>query len=177
MITGIIISTPLIDFYYSFRLFNNIMFISITEKLQYGNENILSNLYYSFYHTEFIYERTWYDLYQLSFYTSKPVNNNTEMIVDSFWCLTHKSIPKIVSPIKYINYDKPLNKLLYKPSNVMIISIIDCITSSIFYDTEVIEEIVDTVKLYHNLVLFVCYAEITLKLNTNCTELILKHCY
>ena len=42
MITGIIISTPLIDFYYSFRLFNNIMFINITEKLQYGNEDILS---------------------------------------------------------------------------------------------------------------------------------------
>ena len=177
MITGIIISTPLIDFYYSFRLFNNIMFISITEKLQYGNEDILSNLYYSFYHTEFIYERTWYDLYQLSSYTSKPFNNNTEIIVDSFCILTHKSIPNIVSPIKYIDYDKPLNKLLYKPSNVMIISLIDCITSSIFYDTEVIEEIVDTVKLYHNLVLFVCYAEITLKLNTNCTELILKYCY
>tara|TARA_Y100000389_G_C17157140_1_gene362523 strand:+ start:22 stop:555 length:534 start_codon:yes stop_codon:yes gene_type:complete len=177
MITGIIISTPLIDFYYSFRLFNNIMFINITKKLQYGNKDILSKLYYSFYYTEFIYEKTWYDLYKLSFYTSKPINNNTEMIVDSFWCLTHKTFAKIVNPIKFINYDKPLNKLLYKPSNCMIINLIHCITSSITYDIEIIEDVVDTVKLYHNLVLFICYVEITLKFNTNCTELILKYCF
>ena len=59
----------------------------------------------------------------------------------------------------------------------MIINLIDCITSTITYDIEIIEDVVDTVKLYHNLVLFICYVEITLKFNTNCTELILQYCF
>ena len=45
MISAIIIETPLVDFYYSFKHHNNIMFVEITEKLLY-TEHIFTKLYY-----------------------------------------------------------------------------------------------------------------------------------
>ena len=88
MISAIIIETPLVDFYYSFKHHNNIMFVEITEKLLY-TEHIFTKLYYCLY-DEFITKTNWFDFYKLSLINSKPINNNTEMIVNVFWCLYNK---------------------------------------------------------------------------------------
>ena len=175
MISGIIISTPLIDFYYSFRIYNNIMFIEITEKLSY-NQHTTTKLYHCLYN-EFIQQEKWFYLYNLSLFTSRPIYNNTKMIVDIFWCLMYKHKYEYIKPIESFHYDNDLKTLLYKPSHIMNDCLITCIINSFINDIDVIEDIINTVGLYHKLFIFVFYAEIELKLNTNCIEYILAHCF
>jgi hypothetical protein len=175
MISAVIISTPLIDFYYSFRLYNNIMFIEITERLSY-NQHTTTKLYHCFYN-DFIQQEKWFYLYNLSLFTSRPTNNNTKIVVDIFWCLMYKQKYKYIKPIESFHYDNDLKTLLYKPSDIMNNCLITCIINSLTNDIDVIEDIINTVGLYHKLITFVFYAEIELKLNTNCIEYILAHCF
>jgi len=175
MISAVIISTPLINFYYSFRLYNNIMFIEITEKLS-SNQYTTTKLYHCLYN-DFIQQEKWFHLYNLSLFTSKPTNNNTKMIVDIFWCLMYKQKIEYHKPIESFHYDNHLNTLLYKPSDIMTNCLINCIINSLTNDINVIEDIINTVGIYHKLFIFVFYAEIELKLNTNCIEYILTYCF
>ena len=82
-----------------------------------------------------------------------------------------------IKPIESFHYDNELKRLLYKPSDIMNNCLITCIINSLSNDIDVIEDIIDNVALYHKLLTFVFYAEIELKLNTNCIEYILAHCF
>tara|TARA_B100001996_G_C18613919_1_gene574896 strand:+ start:231 stop:758 length:528 start_codon:yes stop_codon:yes gene_type:complete len=175
MNSAIIIETPLVEFYYSFKHHNNIMFVEITEKLLY-TEHIFTKLYYCMYN-EFITKTNWFDFYKLSLISSKPINNNTEMIVNVFWCLYNKVEPKCISVIKESHCANNLKFFIYKPTTIMINGIINCIINYIINNILIIEDVIDTVSIYHKLVIFCIYAEKTLKINTNCIELILKECY
>tara|TARA_B100000497_G_scaffold49834_1_gene57386 strand:- start:71 stop:598 length:528 start_codon:yes stop_codon:yes gene_type:complete len=175
MISAIIIETPLVDFYYSFKHHNNIMFVEITETLLY-TEHIFTKLYYCLY-DEFITKTNWFDFYKLSLINSKPINNNTEIIVNVFWCLYNKVKPKCIEAITELHCANNLKFCINNPTTIMINELISCILKSINNDILIVEDIIDTVAIYHKLVIFCIYAEKTLKINTNCIELILNKCY
>ena len=175
MISAIIIETPLVEFYYSFKHHNNIMFVEITEKLLY-TEHIFTKLYYCIY-SEFITKTNWFDFYNLSLICSQPINNKTEMIVNVFWCIYNKVKPKRIKAITELHCANNLKFFIYNPTTMMINGLINCIISSINNDIVVVEDIVYVVGLYHKLVIFCIYAEKTIGLNTNCIELILGECY
>ena len=175
MISAVIISTPLIDFYYSFRTFNNIMFIEISEKSSH-NQHTITNLYHCSYNL-FIQYDNWFHLYNLSLFTSKPTNNNTKMVVDIFWCLICKKKYKYIKPIETLHYNNHLKTLPYTPSNIINDCLTTCLINSLSNDIDIIEDTIYTVGLYYNIIIFALYAEIKLKLNTNCIEYILSYCF
>jgi len=174
MISAIVIETPLVEFYYSFKLNNNIMFIEITEKLLY-TEHTFTKLYYCIY-DQFVIQENWFAFYNLTIINSKPINN-TEMIVNVFWCCIKKIKTKYISAITELHCANNLKFFTYNPTSLIICSLINCSIISISNDIDVVEDVIHTVGLYYNLVIFCIYAEKTLKLNTNCIELILKECY
>ena len=172
MSSGLVIETPLINFYYLFYIKYNIMFVKlIEESIHTGNQIV--KLYYVGY-AKFITLKEWYILYKISLLCSNKLNYH-EIEIPIFWCLLYQKREKKI--INKINTFYCLNKLeyfSYIPTYVMIQNLFECMMVYMKNEIEEIEENVNYVENYHKSIIMILYLQNTLEINKDVVDIIIR---
>ena len=172
MSSGLVIETPLINFYYLFCIKYNIMFVKLIEESIYSGNKIVK-LYYINYN-KFITFKEWNILYNISLLYSTNINYY-QISIPVFWCLLYQKCEKrLINKINTFYCVNNLEYFSYKPTNIMIQNIFDCI---IIYIKNQIEEIIENVNYvanYHKSIIMILHLQNTLKINKDVIEIIIN---
>ena len=172
MSSGLVIETPLINFYYLFRIKYNIMFVKLIEESIYTGNKIVKLYYTNYNHFKTLKE--WNILYKLSLLCSNDLNYN-QISITVFWCLLYqKREKKIMNKINTFYCLNSLEFFNYKPTFVMIQNIFECIMIYIKNQIEEIEENVNYVENYRKSIIMILHLQNNLKISKDVIDIIIK---
>ncbi len=172
MSSAFIIETPLINFYYLFRIKYNIMFIKLIEESIYTGNQIVKLYYTNYNHFKTLKE--WYTLYNISLLCSNNLNSK-EIEASVFWCLLYqKCEKKIINKINTFYCLNSLEFFNYKPTFVMLQNIYECMILYIQREIDELEENINYVANYHKSIIMILHLQNTLKINNDVITIIIK---
>lgn len=172
MSSGLIIETPLTNFYYLFHIKYNIMFVKLTEESIYTGNQVVKLYYTNYKHFKTLKE--WFILYEISLLCSNKLNSK-EIEASVFWCLLYqKREKKIINKMDTFFCLNSLEFFSYKPTYTMIQNIYECMMLYFQREIDEIEDNIAYVENYYKSIIIILHLQNNLKINKDVIDIIIK---